>query len=284
MIATTSVRRRLVGRAVREYRQNLGFNLEDAARILDCDRSKVSRIETGQRGIRAKELRELLTEFGVEEQAQSALATMASPRGAASWSRAYAEVLPDTYRDYLTMEMAASQIFAYDALLVPGLLQTRDYAHAVITSGPTALEAHAAGLIAEATQVRQQEIASKSRPHLTIVIGEAALRQVIGGPEVMRAQITALAEAAGKDSSATIQVVPFERGAEAAALGLSSLTILRFSGAPRLGVVHLPGASGGVCLEGSSDLAAYSRAFELLRICALSPEASGVRLREMAAG
>ncbi len=68
MIATPPARRHIVGAALRRYRQELGFGLDDAARLLECDRSKISRIETGQRGIRTKELRELLTEYGADKQ------------------------------------------------------------------------------------------------------------------------------------------------------------------------------------------------------------------------
>ena len=76
------VRRRLVGGALRRYRENLGYTLDDAARILECDRSKISRIETGQRGIRGKELRELLAEYGIGDEQQKILTALADPRGA----------------------------------------------------------------------------------------------------------------------------------------------------------------------------------------------------------
>ena len=91
---STPVRRRLVGGALRQHRENLGYTLDDAARILDCDRSKISRIETGQRGIRPKELRELLTEYGISDDQQAILAVMADPRGAFGWHREYADALP----------------------------------------------------------------------------------------------------------------------------------------------------------------------------------------------
>ena len=81
MTGETPVRRRLVGGALRRYRENMGYALEDAARVLECDRSKISRIETGQRGIRPKELRELLTEYGVGEQEQGTLTALAQTLG-----------------------------------------------------------------------------------------------------------------------------------------------------------------------------------------------------------
>src|SRR5437868_12627125 len=106
----TPVRRRLVGAALRRYRDNVGYTLEDAARLLECDRSKISRIETGQRGIRPKELRELLAAYGAPDQEQALLTWLADPRGAFEWHRDFAAVLPGAWLDYLHMETAASKI------------------------------------------------------------------------------------------------------------------------------------------------------------------------------
>jgi transcriptional regulator with XRE-family HTH domain len=104
VIDAPPVRRRLLGAALRRYRENLGFRLEDAARLLECDRSKISRIETGQRGIRPKELRELLAEYGVGEQERAALAVIAQ----VGWRQGYSEVIPESYREFLGLELAAS--------------------------------------------------------------------------------------------------------------------------------------------------------------------------------
>ena len=101
------VRRRLVGGALRRYRENVGYTLQDAARVLECDRSKISRIETGQRGIRPKELRELLAEYGVPDSEQAALVAIASRGGQRGWWHPYADVLPGAYLDYVIMESAA---------------------------------------------------------------------------------------------------------------------------------------------------------------------------------
>ena len=96
-----------------------GYALEDAARVLECDRSKISRIETGQRGIRPKELRELLTEYGVPASEQLALVSIASRGGQHSWWHPYAAALSDAYLDYVIMESAASEIMTYEAQLIP---------------------------------------------------------------------------------------------------------------------------------------------------------------------
>src|SRR6201997_1769070 len=102
MTGTPPVRRRLLGSALRGYREGLGYNLDEAARILECDRSKISRIETGQRGIRPKELRELLTEYGVPDREQAALVAIASLGGRRGWWHPYADVLPGPYLDYVS--------------------------------------------------------------------------------------------------------------------------------------------------------------------------------------
>src|SRR6202044_3389192 len=93
MVPAPPVRRRLVGRTLRRYRENLGSSLGDAARILECDASKISRIETGQRGIRGKELRELLREYGVAGEQQVTLTALADPRSTFGWHREYVDVL-----------------------------------------------------------------------------------------------------------------------------------------------------------------------------------------------
>ena len=116
-----------MGRALRRYRENLGYTLDDAARILECDRSKISRIETGQRGIRGKELRELLAEYGIGDEQRAILTAMADPRGAFGWHREYADVLPGAWHDYLILEAGASRIWVYEAQRIPELLQTPAY-------------------------------------------------------------------------------------------------------------------------------------------------------------
>ena len=120
MVPAPPVRRRLVGKALRRYRENLGYTLGDAARMLECDRSKMSRIETGQRGIRAKELRELLGEYGIAMEQQDILALLADPRGAFGWYRDYADVLPGAWLDYLILETAAVEDLRVRGAAGPG--------------------------------------------------------------------------------------------------------------------------------------------------------------------
>ena len=193
MVETPPVRRRLLGAALRRHRESLGYRLDDAARILECDRSKISRIESGQRGIRPRDLRDLLTEYGVGEQEQQTLTAIAHPHRERGWWQPYADVLPGPWLDYLITEAAASQIQAYQPQQVPDLLQTREYARAVAAADPV-LSAGPQDLILDAMLTRQQLILGERQLELAVVIGEAALHQLVGGTEVMQAQLARLAD------------------------------------------------------------------------------------------
>jgi transcriptional regulator with XRE-family HTH domain len=276
VIAVPPVRRRLVGGALRRYRENLGFTLDDAARILECDRSKVSRIETGQRGIRPRELRELLAEYGAGEQ-QAILTAIADPRGAHGWYEAYADVLPGAYRDYLFLETVAARIVVYEAQQIPPLLQTPAYARALAGADSSHHGSDAQERVVEATLARQKAILEERTPEVHVIIGEAALLQEVGGPRVMEAQIELLTGISNLSGTITVQILPFSSGAHAGA-GVGSLAILQFPDAPGLEVVHLGGAIGGVCLDSQADLATYARLFEQLRVYALTPARSGLLL------
>jgi transcriptional regulator with XRE-family HTH domain len=296
------VRRRLVGGALRRYRENAGFTLEDAARLLECDRSKISRIETGQRGIRPKELRELLaeygvpdseqaalvaitsrggqrgirpkelrellTEYGVPDPEQAALVAIASRGGQRGWWHPYAAVLPGAYLDYVVMESAASEIMTYEAQVIPDLLQTDDYAHAIAAVEPGYATDQQREQVVAAKAIRRQVVLASGR-RMSMILGEGALRQAVGGAEVMAGQISHLVRLIDDFPGLVVQVLPFSAGAHAAA-GSASLAILRFPDAPSLGVVYLEALSGGVYLESQEDVARYIRAFALLRAAALS--------------
>jgi len=274
VVETPPVRRRLLGAALRRYRESLGYRLDDAARILECDRSKISRIESGQRGIRPRDLRDLLTEYGVADQEQQTLTAIAHQ--AQGWWQRYTHVLPGPCLDYLITETAASQIQTYQPQQVPDLLQTPDYTCAVAASDPTLQD-----LILEAMVTRQQQILGERQPDLAVVIGEAALHQVVGGAEVMRAQLTRLAELTATYPQITLQVLPFTAAHPVGATG--PISILHFANAPTVGVVHFPSPCGGIFLDSPQDVASHAHAFTVLQASALTPDATAHLLQDVAA-
>jgi len=296
MTGTPPVRRRLLGSALREYRESLGFNLDEAARILECDRSKISRIETGDRGIRAKELRELLTEYGVPASEQEALLAIAHRGRESGWWLDYRDVLSPDAQDYVIMEIAATEILAYEPNQVPDLLQTPDYIRAVAAADARYTSGEQRAHVMEVKLNRQRIVVAERAPRLDVVMTEGALRQAVGPPRVMReqlARLAALAETGFADglpdsdipederSRISLRVLPFSAGAQAVA-GCGSMTLLRFAEAPEIGIIHLPALSGGISLEGREDVARYQRTFAQLRSAALTPSRSVQLIRAIA--
>lgn len=275
------VRRRLLGKALRGHREARGYTLADVARILECDRSKLSRIETGARGIRDGELRELLLEYGVADDQQTMLRLLGDPRSAFGWYRDYDQVLTGAWADYLILETAASKILAYEAQRIPGLLQTPAYARALADMNPALKDDAARCGAVEAVKTRQQVILDPGGPEVHVIIGQAALHQQVGSRAVMDEQLRALASIPADSGSLTVQIVTFDSGVHAAA-GEGSVSILRFGQTPRLGLVHLGGISGGVCLENPADLETYTGVFEHLRAFAQGPQKSALLLQGLA--
>lgn len=160
------------------------------------------------------------------------------------------------------------------------MLQSVDYARALAEADPVLMDddARDRDRVIEATLARQKAILGERKPDIRVVIGEAALHQQVGGPEVMEGQLGLLAGVSGDSGVITVQILPFSSGAHAA-VGVGSLAILQFPDTPGLGVVHLGGAGGGVCLESQEDVAVHARVFEQLRAFALSPAQSALLLR-----
>ena len=296
MPGTPPVRRRLLGTALREYRESLGFGLDEAALILDCDRSKISRIETGERGIRTQELQDLLTEYGVPADEQEALLAVAHRGRESGWWLDYRDVLPPAAQDYVIMEIAATEILCYEAHQVPDLLQTPDYMRAVAAADARYATGPQRTHATEVKLNRQRVVHAGRAPHLDVVVTEGALRQTVGPPRAMREQLgrlAALAEtgyadglpdrdipAAGR-SSVSLRVLPFAEGAHAAA-GCGSMTLLRFAQTPEIGVIHVAALSGGISLEGREEVTRYLRTFAELRSAALPSSRSAQLIRSIA--
>jgi transcriptional regulator with XRE-family HTH domain len=287
MIDSVPVRRKLVGAALRAYRLRAGYELAGAASVLECDRSKISRIETGQRGIRPKELRELLTEYEVSETEKTALVTIARPPSPDRWWQDHDNALTDADRDYAQLEMIATRIQVYEPALVPALLQVPAYAEAVAGTGPWQAPGEPRLPQAALTLARQRAILDQRHPELAVLIDEAALHRPVGGAEVMREQMIRLAGTAEGTEPVTVQVLPLSGGASAAGAG-GPVTILQFTTEPAaggngLGLVCLPRhGHDGSCLVTPRELASYTRMFAALTAAALSPARSARLLRELA--
>jgi transcriptional regulator with XRE-family HTH domain len=276
-----SPRRRLVGAAMRRYREEAGLELDDAARILDCDRSKISRIETGERGIRLAELGMLLAEYGADAAGQDALAAIAQPSGNAWWKR-YAHVLPPALQDALSVEAAAAGMLVYSPAQVPDLMHTPQYARAAAVADAGVPEG-AEDTVVAAVLARQRTTLHERRIAVTVVLGEGALLQRVGGTPVLRAQLRHLVTMAARSPQVTIRVLPFGAGAQPTGCA-GGFSVLEFGPVPALGLVHVAGPAGGICLDAPDTVAAYARAFDRLRLLSLSPQDSVRKLWKIADG
>jgi transcriptional regulator with XRE-family HTH domain len=273
-VPPTTARTRLLGLALREYRQKVGCDMAVAAHILETDVTKISRIETGQRGIRAGELKKLLAAYGVREEQQDMLVSLSGWRNEApaGWWQAHTSVLVAASLEYLAVEECASQILSYSCTIIPELLQDEDYTLA-IAAADQQVQSGTERQFVEAVQARQQAVRQSGRTNLSVVLGEAALREQVGDKQLMREQLRRIVELTADTSWITVQVLPFSAGVPGV-LNAGSLSILRFPALPNLGLVHLAGLNGGVCLERPQDTRAYFRAFQQIQGVALSPAAS----------
>jgi uncharacterized protein DUF5753 len=215
----------------------------------------------------------------VPESEQAALISLVSRAGQRGWWDQYADLLPGGFADLVMMEAAAAEIMIYDPQLVPPLLQTAGYARAVAQAQPWYQSGEEHDLAVAANIARQEAVLNGTRK-LTVIIGEAALHQQVGGPHVLGGQLAHLAALVRGSSHVGVQVVPFTSGAHVAA-GAGSHSILRFDTTGSLGVVHLETLPGGIFLEEPEALASCVRVFELLRGSALTATATSQLLDGM---
>jgi len=266
---------------VRHYRQQKGFDLADAASILSCDPSKISRIETGERGFRPAELRQLLTEYGVDTAAQDMLAALSDWREIPGWWLPYVKDLPSAHLAHVIPETFASQSLIYAPSQIPALLRIREYEEAVVAADPGTPKDRE-DIIVQATSARQQVVLHERRTKLVVVIGEAALRQQVGGQRVLSRQLMHLAELGGASyPHITIRVLPFRAGAHAAG-GAGGFSILQFEDIPQLAITHLDGPAGGLGLHQLATTETYVGIFWQLHGSAEDPTESARQIIQMA--
>ncbi|WP_019070949.1 helix-turn-helix domain-containing protein [Streptomyces hokutonensis] len=273
-----AVRRRKLGAELRALRADAGLTSGEAARLVGWHQSKVSRIETGASGVKAPDVRLLLDAYEVgDAQLRDMLLVLAGSDdggGRHHWWHAYRGVLPPAYRDFISLESQASTIRTLETSVVPGLLQTPEYARAVTRAAVGGLDNDGPERLDALVQVRlaRQDILRADPPlELSVVLDEAVLRREVGGPGVMARQLERLTEAA-QLPQVRLQVLPFAAGAHIGITG--PFVIFSFPSTSDLDVVVLDHLTSSLYLERKEDLEAYSEAFNTLQFHALSPEDS----------
>lgn len=271
-----TVRRRRLAMTLRKLRDSAGLAATEAARRVDHDASWLSRIENAEVRPHPNDVRALLALYGVDgDQAEAviAVARQAKQRG---WWQRYSDVLPDWFTTYVGMESEASVIRTYECQMVPGLLQTRDYARAAFRGAPVPLRDDDVERQVSLRMERQSILTSDEPPVLRVVIDEGAVRRLVGGPAVMKAQIERLIEAGG---STNIQVLMLPY---AAGVGFDgSFVILNFPPLPEPypdaaedRMVYVDTLTGALYLERPAEVETYAAAYEQLQALSLGPGAT----------
>ncbi|GHJ39807.1 helix-turn-helix transcriptional regulator [Streptomyces sp. TS71-3] len=265
-----TVRRRRLGQELRRLRELKGMTAEEVAERLLVSQSKISRLENGRRSISQRDVRDLCGVYDVEDQrVVESLMQMAKDSRQQGWWHSFGDI---PYSVYIGLETDAASLRVYDPQVVPGLLQTRNYAEALIRG---ALPETPAADVDKRVQVRMRRqdrvYASETPLRLWTVMDEAALRRVVGGPGLMRDQLDHLVEQS-QLPHVTVQVIPFEMGAHPGING--QYAILEFPDASDSSVVYIEGVTSDLYLEKSGDVQKYSVMYEHLRAQALNVEQS----------
>ncbi|HEV2918160.1 MAG TPA: helix-turn-helix transcriptional regulator, partial [Actinomycetota bacterium] len=257
---TPTGRRRRLGAELRRLREDAGLTIDRVAEALECSQSKVSRIETGQVSATPRDVRDMLELYRVSEAQREAMVQIAREARQRGWWQTFVDV-PDGVPAYVGLEVAATSIDIYMSLIVPALLQTADYARAVIGAVRPDLPASEIDRRVE-LRVRRQALLDQERPpRLRVLLDDTVLRRPVGGPAVMAAQRRRLLEDAAR-AAVTVQVLPVEAGAHAGMDG--PFTIFGYPAPAERDVVALDSAADALYLERPEDVRRYRRVFELL--------------------
>ncbi|MDK0520305.1 helix-turn-helix transcriptional regulator [Streptomyces sp. ML-6] len=267
------VRRILLGSQLRRLRDSRGITREAAGYSIRASESKISRMELGRVSFKARDVEDLLTLYGVTDEAErDALLGLAREANVAGWWHSYGDVLPGWFQTYIGLEGAASLIRVYEVQFIHGLLQTEAYAHAVVTRGMGDAPAVEIDRRVALRLERQKTLVSENAPSFHAVLDEAALRRPYGDREVMRGQLRHLIEMSERPN-VTLQVMPFSFGGHAGEGG--SFTMLRFPESDLSDIVYLEQLTSALYLDKAEEVAQYEKA--MVRLHEDSPDAEESR-------
>lgn len=265
-----TVLRRLLGAQLRRLRERQGITREEAGYAIRASGSKMSRLELGRVGFKERDVSDLLTLYGVTDtRDRETLLGLAQDANSPGWWHRYGDILPGWFETYVGLEEAAALIRTYELQFIPGLLQTEDYARAVISLGNSSSPQEEIEQRVSLRTTRQKILTRGDAPRLWAVVDEAALRRPIGGRDVMRGQIEWLIEAT-KLPGIILQVLPFRVGGHTAEAG--AFTILRFPESDLPDVVYVEQLTSALYLDRRDDVDAYMEAMERLCVVSAPPD------------
>jgi transcriptional regulator with XRE-family HTH domain len=271
--ASPTLRQRELGKRLRDLRKERGLTVEDVANDLLCSAAKISRLETGARRPNPRDVRDLCRLYEIGESATATLMNLVKEARAQGWWTQYEDLNLDPY---LGLEQEAAAITCYAMHHVPALLQTEDYARAIIKAIARKIDPAIHEQRVEVRMKRQHLLDDDNRPNYNVLLDEAVIHRPVGGPGKMAAQLDKIIESSTR-GKATIQVIPFEAGADAAAD--ANFVLLEFKDSELSPpVVFLEGLTGNQYIERVADIARYREAIQYLQDRALTQQDSVSRI------
>src|SRR5580693_1851340 len=257
-----TVRRKRLGIELRRLREHARLTCEEVGQRLDCSGTRISRMETGRISVRPGDVRELLEIYGVLGDESDALVQLAREARRKGWWHTYGRVLPTWFEPYIGLESEAAALRDFQCMVVPGLLQTKEYARAVLRTAPTAGPAEDIDRQVALRMDRQATLDQQEPPDLWVVLSENMLRAQVGGPGVMRTQLSRLIDVAGQ----------------------ANVTLLEFPQAADPAVVYLEHLTGSLFLENEDEVRRYIVVFNHLRAEALGTAQSIDLIAQVSSG
>ncbi|MFD8560401.1 Scr1 family TA system antitoxin-like transcriptional regulator [Streptosporangium canum] len=274
-----TVRRRRLAAELRRLRQESGKNRDEVAAFVGCAPATITKIENASSTARPADVALLLELYGVTGQQREILMTLAREARQRGWWHQYGGAIPQWFEAYVGLEEEAAEIRSFQPETIDGRLQTEGYIRALIQAEVSVPPDEEIERRVAVRLRRQERLTSPDAPELWVVLGEAALRRVVGGTETMREQLQRLSQVS-RLNNVTLQVLPFHAGAHPGMHG--GFHLLGFPEEADRAVVYVEYRQGALYLERQPDVDAYAKLFDHLRARALGPDESRALIARMA--
>jgi transcriptional regulator with XRE-family HTH domain len=280
-VGSPLVQRRRLRVELKKARQTSGLTQDQVAGEMDWSLSKIIRIESASSGISANDLKALLQLYGVKDPGQvDSLVALARAARERSWWSAYRDVAPQPLLQLTEYESAAQVIRQFESMFVPGILQTEDYARAVIDNYyEEGLSSNQLRALVELRTRRQDVIDAEYPPTFHFILDEAAIRRLVGGPSIMRRQLRRLIEVADKPNI-SLEVIPFSAGLHPGMKG--PFEIIEFADPSDSEIVYLESPRGDIFSDVPEETSKYREDFARLGKASLGPQGSLARIAKVA--
>jgi len=280
-VGSPLVQRRRLRTELKKARQVSGLTQDQVAGEMDWSLSKIIRIESASSGISANDLKALLQLYGVKDPGQvDSLVALARAARERSWWSAYRDVAPQPLLQLTEYESAAQVIRQFETMFVPGILQTEDYARAVIDNYyEEGLSSNHLRALVELRTRRQDVIDAEDPPSFHFILDEAAIRRLVGGPSIMRRQLRRLIEVADRPNI-SLEVIPFSAGLHPGMKG--PFEIIEFADPSDSEIVYLESPRGDIFSDVPEETSKYREDFARLGKASLGPQGSLARIAKAA--